>query len=207
MLCANTGFDCDDTAESINVSASEDCLTAYDDNCDGSTNALNALNCTNFYKDADNDGYSIDEAACYCVAAGDYKRTSLSNPVDCDDTDENVNPGVAEDCLTAYDDNCDGITNQENADNCTIFYKYADSDGYSIDDTACYCVAAGDYRLTSLSNPLDCCDTDRRAKPGSTDWYPSPMEGSCSYANKWDFNCDGATEFLEFSGLLLCNRM
>jgi len=50
------GADCDDTRASVNPGATETCGTAYDDDCDGSANDLDATGCTPFYADVDGDG-------------------------------------------------------------------------------------------------------------------------------------------------------
>ncbi len=192
------------SAELGKLGKPEDCSTPYDDNCDGITNEENALNCTIFYKDADNDGYSIGETACYCAPTGDYRQSSLSTPPDCDDTDENINPGATENCSTAYDDNCDGSSNALNALSCTDFYRDADNDNFSIDETACYCTATGAFKHNRLSNPVDCCDTDNRAYPGTVTYHTVEMQGNCPYANRWDLNCNGQTDYYYYNRLGIC---
>jgi hypothetical protein len=60
-------------------------------------------------EDLDCDGWpSCPEGGC---VTGEY---------DCDDNDPDINPDVAEDCDTAWDDNCNGTANgtPPNLDNC-----------------------------------------------------------------------------------------
>ncbi len=60
---------------------------------------------TVFYTDADADGYGDPASP---VAACDMPAGTVANSADCDDTDPNVNPGMAEVCSNGIDDNCDG---------------------------------------------------------------------------------------------------
>ena len=100
--------DCNDGNNAINPSVKESCLTPVDDNCDGSTNDVNATNCKNFYTDVDDDKYGTSPFKCMCVAAGTVKALE---PGDCNDLSAIVNPGVAEACNNV-DDDCDGLTDE-----------------------------------------------------------------------------------------------
>ncbi len=101
--------DCDDADPSVNPGATEDCSTPADDNCDGSTDDLNAVGCATFYADADGDGYGGLAGACLCVASAVF---SLATSDDCDDGNAAVNPGAAEVCEDGIDNNCDGSADQ-----------------------------------------------------------------------------------------------
>lgn len=79
--------DCDDTDPAANPGEADDCSTTADDNCDGSDNNQDSLNCTVFYADNDGDGYgdaAVGRCRCY-AAAGE-----VGNNTDCDDS----NPGL-----------------------------------------------------------------------------------------------------------------
>ena len=119
--------DCDDQRGSVNPTGTESCATAYDDDCDGETNDLNAEGCLEYYVDGDGDGFGGGSSKCRCEAKGSYTETT---PGDCDDTDDAIRPNVVETCATAYDDNCDGDTNNLNAIGCTPYYYDTDGDGY-----------------------------------------------------------------------------
>ncbi|MHC4637914.1 MAG: putative metal-binding motif-containing protein [Planctomycetota bacterium] len=89
---ANCGTlqDCDDSDPGVNPGEPEYCNDQIDNNCDGFTNE-SCSGCT----DNDTDGYFV-EAAC------------SDNPVDCDDSQASINPGVLETCDDQTDNNCDG---------------------------------------------------------------------------------------------------
>jgi hypothetical protein len=89
--------DCDDTNADINPGAAEGCSNGIDDNCDGlvDTEDPGCLFCT----DIDGDGYAINGGGC--------------GQIDCNDTDPTVNPGAEEICGNGRDDDCDGLTDDE----------------------------------------------------------------------------------------------
>ena len=76
-----------------------------DDNCNGTIDEG-----TSAYDD-DGDGFSEDQG-------------------DCDDGNITINPDATEDCSDGIDNNCNNTQNEENALNCTTFYRDADADGY-----------------------------------------------------------------------------
>ena len=173
------GEDCDDTDAAVNPDAREACGNATDEDCNGSANDRDALGCSEFFPDADGDGYGDDGAsACFCEGSGTYTAVDDS---DCDDTDPLVSPGVAkENCGTTYDDDCDGITNEINGTSCTTWYVDVDSDGYGTTTSACICASVGTYDAT---NDTDCDDTSASVNPGAVE--------SCNGA---DDDCDGSSD-------------
>jgi len=56
--------------------------------------------------------YNCAFGHCIVEPDDDLDDDGYNNVTDCDDSDYYVNPGVAENCLTAYDDNCDGQINE-----------------------------------------------------------------------------------------------
>ena len=81
-------IDCNDLSSGVNPGAREICGDGIDNNCDGSVDEGCDVACP----DADGDGYK--DAAC----GGN----------DCNDTDAKINPGAAEVCGNAIDENCNG---------------------------------------------------------------------------------------------------
>ena len=102
--------DCDDLDELRNPDAIEDCNTLYDDDCDGDLNAYGeADNCTQWYADADGDGYgSVENSICDCVATQEFPLASAD---DCNDINQDINPGMEEICGDGIDNNCDRSAN------------------------------------------------------------------------------------------------
>jgi Putative metal-binding motif len=104
--------DCDDFDPGISPDAIEDCLSAADDNCDGSTSEEDALNCSLYYYDYDGDGFGSDsvDGKCLCGISGSY---TSGNNNDCYDYNKDANPGASTYSVssrgdTSYDWNCDG---------------------------------------------------------------------------------------------------
>ena len=54
-----TSGDCDDGNPAVNPDAVEDCATAIDDDCSGDLNQVDALGCSAFYADADEDTFGV----------------------------------------------------------------------------------------------------------------------------------------------------
>ena len=100
------GGDCDDANADANPGGTEDCLTAADDDCSGSPNDVDALNCSTWYTDADGDDHGAvgADSACLCFPDDTYLAPVAD---DCDDADDSVNPDEAEVCNDGIDNNCD----------------------------------------------------------------------------------------------------
>ncbi len=184
-LCAPAGFyralepgDCADTDATRNPGVQERCDTAFDDNCNGDTNDINAVGCVNYYYDGDGDGWGkTSDFRCLCTASGNYS-TKLDN--DCDDNNVLVNPSRTEICGNGIDDNCNGTQNDQNATGCTTFYEDVDGDGWGTSRSRCLCFAEGVYRA-DYRPQLDCNDNNPDVHPGKTE--------ICN--NGIDDNCDG----------------
>jgi hypothetical protein len=98
--------DCNDNEYTIHSAAVEDCTDGVDNDCDGlvDTADSSAVNCAPDCTDADGDGYAIEGEIC--------------GPVDCDDANVAVNPGVAEVCNDIIDNDCDGTSDCGNDPDC-----------------------------------------------------------------------------------------
>jgi hypothetical protein len=179
------GGDCDDKDALVHPGTLEVCGNGKDDNCNGTQNEKDATNCTLFYFDFDGDGYGIDDSACYCEPYQYYRARRAG---DCVDTDPAVNPGQTEVCANQKDDDCDGVTdeNQENAINCQNYYLDADQDGWGRDTYKCLCAPLGDFTATRGG---DCYDTN-----------PSVNPGAVERCNGVDDNCNGLTDEERTSG-------
>jgi alpha-tubulin suppressor-like RCC1 family protein len=66
------------------------------------------VNPSQWYLDADNDGYYVGDPVTQCTSPGAGYNATATTPGDCDDSNPNVHPGAAEICGNNIDDNCDG---------------------------------------------------------------------------------------------------
>ena len=182
-LCQPQGFytalvsgDCDDNDPTRNPGVQEICNNGKDDNCNGSENDENAINCTLFYYDFDGDNWG-DPAnfQCLCIAVGDYKTKFAG---DCDDHDPQVNPNQKEICYDDKDNDCSGTQNDENALSSKPFYEDKDGDGWGTQAYKYFCYESGTWRATK---PGDCNDNDPDVNPDKAE--------VCN--NGKDDNCDG----------------
>jgi hypothetical protein len=167
-VCPSGGGDCDDQNANVNPSRAEVCGNTIDENCNGSTNDLNATGCVSFFIDADSDGYGAGAPKCYCAPFNDYKVT-LAN--DCDDTSALTNPTADEIC-DGKDNNCDGKID----DGCD-----EDKDGYcALGKT----IVAGSI----CSKGGDCDDNDASVYSGKATEICDGKDDDCN--GKIDNGCD-----------------
>jgi hypothetical protein len=169
--------DCDDNDATINPGAIEDCTDGIDNDCDGAVDAADPddVNCPPTCTDLDADGYSVDGGSC--------------GPVDCDDGDAAVNPGVAETTCNGIDDDCDPAT-EDAPDN--------DGDGWDLctdcDDNAAF------VNPTEIETCTDGIDNDCNGLVDGAD----PACGGCVATHSRergprcsdgiDNDCDGAAD-------------
>ena len=169
--------DCDDSDPKVRPNTDEVC-DGIDNNCDGKTDDENAVGCRDYFYDNDRDGWGdSSKKRCLCQAEGYYSTTYSG---DCDDFDKNINPSAIEICFNTVDENCNGLTDEENAQGCTWFYYDGDRDGYGKNVRRCLCYGSGYYSATSSG---DCDDDDSSVFPEATE--------SC---NQKDDDCDGLTD-------------
>jgi hypothetical protein len=126
---ANCGaaVDCDDTNASVNPAASEVCDDGLDNDCDGST-------------DCEDSDCAADEACRSCTDGdgdGYYAQADCGTAVDCDDSNADIHPDAAEVCEDGLDNDCDGSTDNEDAD-CGGSTDDNDDDDDDDDDDFCF---------------------------------------------------------------------
>ncbi|HOI10228.1 MAG TPA: MopE-related protein, partial [Myxococcota bacterium] len=177
--------DCDDDpsddtptlkAVDINPSRTEICGNGVDDNCNGTQNDQNANGCTQFYEDKDNDTWGTSNSRCLCFADNIY-RAPFKTPIDCNDNEKLINPGVAEICGNSIDDNCDGLQDTQGATGCSIYYLDSDEDGYGRStDSKCLCGPEGLYDTLV---PGDCRDDVKAINPGAAEVCDG-IDNNCS---------------------------
>ncbi len=103
-LLVDNGDDCDDSDASVNPGADEVC-DGVDNNCDGEVDENTATDAVTWHEDADGDGYGNSENTSLSC---DQPEGFVDNTNDCDDTDSDINPAVAEISYDGIDQDCDG---------------------------------------------------------------------------------------------------
>jgi hypothetical protein len=172
---ANAG-DCAPGDASIHPGAAEVC-NGVDDDCDGVTDPAGAGGCSAFFADLDSDGFGTGASVCQCAADASH---TASQDGDCDDANKSVHPGASEAC-NGMDDNCNGSTDEQGANGCSLFYGDSDFDMYGSPlESACLCAKTTHF---SVTNALDCDDAAAAIHPGAAD-----------VCDGVDNNCDGSTD-------------
>ncbi|MFT5433503.1 MAG: hypothetical protein ACI9OJ_004209, partial [Myxococcota bacterium] len=169
--------DCNDVNGGIKPSADEVCNFA-DDDCDGETDEEGALGCTSYFPDVDGDGFGgVLGESCTCGApSNDFILVGG----DCNDDLKTVNPEVSEVC-DGVDNDCDGLTDEQNAKGCQVYYVDGDEDGYGKDSQfKCLCEPEGDYQTNKGG---DCNDNDAVVHPFAVE-----------VCNQLDDDCDGIAD-------------
>lgn len=117
--CVNTTrteSDCDDNSYAVNPAQLEICGDGLDNDCSGSENQQNAIGCTDFFQDADGDGYGVfGQSQCWCEASAPYSGV---NSNDCLDTNADVYPNNPNYYAFhrgdgTYDYNCNGAEEKQ----------------------------------------------------------------------------------------------
>ena len=197
--CADAGWatspgDCLDTDAGIHPAANERCNGA-DDNCDGVTDT-DAVDIGEWYVDADRDGYGGGSPRFACTAG----ITEVGTAGDCDDTAYEISPAATELC-NGYDDNCDGLVDDDDP-TLTEFlrwYQDLDGDGYGTGSARLAC----EGHLDEAGADGDCNDTDASISPGQAEICdPSNLDEDCDgLSNDFDPSLsDPATWYRDTDG-------
>ena len=184
--------DCNDANAAINPGATEICDVANtDENCnnlaDNDDSGAADAGKTNFYRDADNDTYSVNAASRFCDLPTGYE---VAPEGDCNDTPiigAAIYPGAPELCAdSTIDNNCDGFSTSVDTDAAdkVDFFRDQDLDTYSINVTDKFCPGTTNPGWKStLSNPVDCNDLNLAVYPGAVE--------NCANLGT-DNDCDGS---------------
>jgi hypothetical protein len=118
--------------------------------------------CPVWFKDSDKDGYTDGTTKVSCEKPSD-EYVSSATAGDCNDEDNQINPGRTEIC-DGIDNNCNGLIDEGVK---LVFYKDLDGDGYTDGTTQVGCSAPWGYVLSATSG--DCNDNDPNVNPGKTE--------------------------------------
>ncbi len=169
--------DCRDDTAAIYPGAPELC-NGIDDDCNALVDDADpGLLAQRWYVDADGDG--AGDRQIYRVACARPSGHVATN-TDCNDNNNAVNPTAAERC-NSVDDDCDGLTDDDDpsAIDRPAWYRDSDLDTYGLTSSLVRrCVQPVGF----VPQPNDCDDTKNAVFPGAPE--------RCSTA--WDDNCDGA---------------
>ncbi|MCB9793567.1 MAG: FG-GAP repeat protein [Alphaproteobacteria bacterium] len=164
------GDDCDDDDAGVNPSAEEAC-GGGDEDCDGQVDEGAAVGASDWYPDADADGYG-DAAG--LVSACAAPEGHVAQAEDCDDGDPEVRPGAEEGC-DGVDEDCDGRVD-EAVDGAPTWYEDGDGDGYGYAQTTVEaCEAPSGY----VADRWDCDDGDGRVHPNADEVCGDLTDNDC----------------------------
>lgn len=165
--------DCDDTNNLINPGAVE-VTDGIDNNCDG------IIDDSPLARDNDGDGWCEGWDHDNNPATPNICNDAAS-PGDCDDASPTVNPGRTEIC-DSRDNDCDGLTDPEGTQGCTLFYYDADGDGS-------YTTGAASQCLCEEMPPYTC-----RQEGDCNDLNPNVFPGMEELCDGLDNDCDTLTD-------------
>ena len=186
--------DCDDSDGAVNPGATEVC-NDLDDDCDDAIDAddVSVADAETWYLDLDGDGYGY---ASISVVDCDQPDEFVSDDTDCDDTDEDVNPGATEIC-NDLDDDCDGDLDDDDGDldasTASSWYDDTDGDGYG--DAAALTLSC-DQPSGTVTNDTDCDDTDADISPDGTE-----------ICDGVDNDCDGSLDAGTEGSDIVCSAL
>ncbi|WP_163992899.1 putative metal-binding motif-containing protein [Pyxidicoccus caerfyrddinensis] len=164
------GDDCDDTTTERAPGRTELCDGVDNDCVNGIDNGLTQ---GSFYLDADHDGAGAGPVVMACVAPTNHVATSN----DCDDTDSQRKPGLAETC-DDKDNDCDNVV--DDGLPVSTYFRDVDGDGFGkASDSLQKCRAPTGY----VANSTDCNDDAMAVNPNALE-----------VCNEVDDNCAGGTD-------------
>ncbi len=170
--------------------------------------------------DSDEDG--VEDAADNCPDAANPEQEDNDGDGDgdaCDDDDDDDGDPDANDCApldaavhtdaievcNRIDDNCDDVTDPQDAGGCVTYYADTDGDTYGVDDALCLCAPAAPHSATING---DCDDGNVSINPSAAD-VCNGIDDDCALGIDDPFPtlgdaCDGSDADLCGDGAIVC---
>jgi MYXO-CTERM domain-containing protein len=176
------GLDCDDSDPAVNPGELEVC-NGIDDDCDGIVDGPTASGASQWYLDADSDGYGD---AAYSTRDCNQPNGYVADNRDCDDGDFYIHPNADEYC-NGIDDDCNNLIDDFPVDELE-WYQDFDGDGYGdANVTTTDCTQPAGY----VSDATDCNDRNSGISPGTTEIPYDGIDQDCDGADLTDIDGDG----------------
>jgi len=164
--------DCNDNDPTINPNSPEVC-DGLDNDCNG--HADDGLPKNSYYRDSDGDGYGdagVQADTCISVPPTGF----VANSLDCNDSDANFNPDMAETC-DGLDNDCNGLADDGLPRN--TYYMDVDGDSFgniNIPMDTCLSVPPVGFVVSST----DCDDNNGNINPSMMDISDNNIDDDCS---------------------------
>jgi len=184
-------LDCDDSDFGVNPDATEVC-DGVDNDCDGDVDPDDAEGAVSWYRDDDGDGFGD---AGTTVLACDEPSGYTADDTDCDDTDGAVNPDATEVC-DGIDNDCDGVTDPDDAGDASTWYGDGDGDGFG---DAASSTQACEVPSGHVSDDQDCDDGDFDVNPDATEVCDG-VDNDCDGVTDPDDSADASTWYADSDG-------
>jgi predicted outer membrane repeat protein len=162
--------DCDDSNSNTNPGAQEWCDNV-DNDCNSTIDDDYANDVSDWHADTDGDNYGdATDKLSSCNAPSGY----VSDDTDCDDSNNNTNPGAQEWC-NGVDNDCNGTIDDDYANDANTYYIDADNDGYgNVGSFESACSAPTGY----VALGSDCDDSDAHTNPSAIE-YCDGIDSDC----------------------------
>ena len=196
-------LDCNDNNINVNPAAGEICNNNIDDDCDGLIDGADpdvSGGVTTWFADLDGDGFGdANSSLTDCNQPSGF----VGNDLDCDDTNPNINPAIAEICDNNIDDDCDGLIDTADPDvtsGAMTWFQDVDNDGFGNPNSS---LTGCNQPAGFVANNLDCNDNNAEINPSKSEICDNGIDDDCDglidtadpdLANSvltWYFDMDG----------------
>ena len=174
----DAGGDCDDDDDAIHPDADEICDEGIDNDCNGDADDDDdgVIGQTLWYIDYDRDDFGADAfSELSCEQPDGY----VDNDLDCDDTDDAINPAAEEICDGGIDNDCDELADDDDdpVSGTSTFYADVDGDGFGDEDSSVEaCEAPDDF----VDDASDCDDDNDEIHPDAAEICDDGIDNDCN---------------------------